>query len=654
MRLYGTGASAARVRLAPAGPDAVAIEVTDAAGGPVASVQALAVRAVSAQQLGAATGRGHDALLRVEWVPVPATADTSQRLAVLGGGAGEGPAPADAERFADLAALAAAGPAPELVVAPLTGDPGQQVPAAARGAIHRALALAQAWVTDERFAGSRLVLVTSGAVAVNPDEEVRDLANAAALGLLRSAQTENPDRLLLVDLADWADWAEVTRAVRQAAGSDEPQLAVRSGGLFAPRLARTGVAEGARAPWRTDGTVLVTGATGALGGLLARHLVSEHGVRHLLLTSRRGAAAPGAAELAAELTALGAEVSIEACDAADRAALRVLLDAIPADRPLTGVVHAAGVLDDGVLGALTPERIDTVLRPKADAAWNLHEATRDLDLTAFVLFSSIQGLVGGAGQANYAAANSFLDALAAHRRAQGLAATSMAWGPWAQGGMAAALTEADRNRFARTGMVPIAPEQGMALFDASLALDLAATVPLPLDAAALRARGADLPHLLRGLVRTPPRRAASGTEHTAPVQSIADRLAGLPAAERDEALLDLVRAEVAAVLDYTADAVDVRRGFKELGIDSLTGVELRNRLNKATGRRLPATLVFDYPTPAQLAQYLHTELVPEPESDLAPSGAPLAVPAAAEVDVQAIDDLDIEALIRMARDTAES
>ncbi|MCH0567613.1 type I polyketide synthase, partial [Streptomyces sp. MUM 2J] len=689
-RLHALGAGAARVRLSPAGPGSVTIEVADAQGMPVATVDAMAVRAVSAQQLEAAGGRGHEALFRPAWVPVSGAPEAPARTwTVLGDGPLDLPG---AERFADVAelnaAVAAGAPLPDLVLAPLTAPVDS-----ARDAVHEALALARAWLADDRLAASRLAVVTRRAVAAEPDEDVHDLPHAAVWGLLRTAQTENPDRLVLVDLDDDADAAQ---ALGKALAVNEPQLAVRSGSPRAPRLERVQVPAGALGPWDPDGTVLITGATGALGGLLARHLVTEHGVRHLLLTSRRGLAADGAAALRDDLSARGAEVTVAACDVADRAALDALLAGIPAEHPLTAVVHAAGVLDDGVLESLTPKRIDGVLRPKADAARNLHEATRDRPLSAFVLYSSIQGLVGGAGQANYAAANTYLDALAQHRRARHLPATSLAWGPWADGGMAAGLTEADRNRFARTGMTAITSAQGMELFDAALAVDAATLVPLPLDTAALRALGTATPPLLSGLVRAPARRAASAgpdTGRAAAGPALAERLAGLAEDEQRQVLLDVVRAEVAATLDYgSSDTVDPKRGFKELGLDSLTAVELRNRLGKATGSRLPATLVFDYPTPEAVAGHLLTELGPgEPAApaetpgeneirrllasvpvsglrraglldallrlardDGAAAGAPNGGPDAPEENAELIDDLDVDDLIRMARANSEA
>ncbi|MFD7505221.1 type I polyketide synthase [Streptomyces sp. NPDC059850] len=365
------------------------------------------------------------------------------------------------------------------------------------------------------------------------------------------------------------------------------------------------------AGWNPDGTVLITGGTGALGGLVARHAVAERGVRHLLLTSRRGEQAAGAAELSAELRELGAEVTVAACDAADREALAEVLAAIPAEHPLTAVVHTAGVLDDGVIGSLTPERVDRVMRPKVDAAWNLHELTRDADLAAFVLFSAVSGVFGGPGQANYAAANTFLDALASRRRAEGLPALSLAWGLWAGSGMGSGLSEIDISRMRRAGLPPLSPAEGLALLDAALGSGEVAPVPMRVDAVALRAQAAagTLAPLLRGLVRVPVRRVVDNTASDG-ASGLAGRLAGLSAAEQDQLLLDLVRSQVAAVLGYAdPQALDEGRVFKDMGFDSLTAVELSNRLREATGLRLPPTLVFDYPNAAVLAGHLRGELV---------------------------------------------
>ncbi|MET8052065.1 SDR family NAD(P)-dependent oxidoreductase [Streptosporangium sp. NPDC005286] len=371
-------------------------------------------------------------------------------------------------------------------------------------------------------------------------------------------------------------------------------------------------------PARLDpaGTVLVTGGTGTLGVRTARHLVTRHGVRHLLLAGRGGPDAPGAARLHAELTALGAEVRIAAVDVADRTGLAALIASVPAGHPLTAVVHAAGTLDDGVLGSLTADQVGGVLRPKADAAWYLHELTRDLDLSAFVLFSSAAGILGNAGQAGYAAANAFLDALAHHRRAHGLPATSLAWGHWAESsGMTRDLSRADLARLARAGLPAMPTGYALALFDAALAM------PDPVVVTARLAPEATGSPLLRGLARKRPRRIAVPAAGTA---SLAEELAGRPETDRLRRLLALVRSTAAAVLGHPdPETIAPDRGFLDAEFDSLSSIELRNQLDKATGLRLPTTLVFDHPTPVALAAYLRTRLVPAetpetpgPESEL--------------------------------------
>ncbi|MGW3013544.1 type I polyketide synthase, partial [Streptomyces sp. NPDC001219] len=376
-------------------------------------------------------------------------------------------------------------------------------------------------------------------------------------------------------------------------------------------------------PLDAEGTVLVTGGTGGLGSVVARHLVTEHGVRHLVLSSRRGPQAPGAEALRDELTALGAEVTVTACDTADREALRGLLGSVPPQHPLTAVVHTAGVLDDGVLSSLTPQRLDTVLAPKADAVSALHELTRDEDLAAFVVFSSVAGMFGGSGQGNYAAANAFLDAFAQARHAAGLPATSLAWGPWAPGaGMTDELADADLQRMARGGMVPFTVEQGMAAFDAAFRTAEPVYAPVRLDHAALRAPHSAPPALLRGLVTGSARRSAASAAPGDAAEGLRTGLTALPAAEREPAVLELVRAQAALVLGHAGpEAVEPARDFRGLGVDSLTAVELRNRLGAATGLRLPATLVFDYPSPVALARHVCTELFGDDEAAATPAVA---------------------------------
>ncbi|MDW8810733.1 SDR family NAD(P)-dependent oxidoreductase, partial [Streptomyces scabiei] len=364
------------------------------------------------------------------------------------------------------------------------------------------------------------------------------------------------------------------------------------------------------------GTFVVTGASGHLGGLVARHLVARHGARHLLLLSRRGPDAPGAAELEADLRAAGAaDATTVRCDTADRDALRTVLAALPPDRPVTAVVHTAGVLDDGIAAGLTDEQLHRVLRPKADAAAHLDAVTRELghDPAMFALFSSASGFTGNPGQANYAAANLALDALAARRRARGLAGVSLLWGAWEQAGdgMTAGLGDTDQRRMARSGLRALGPDRGLALFDAALAADADAVAPLALDTAGLRAQAeaGTLPAVFRCLVQAPVLRRAAVAGAREP--ALAERLAALSDTERDRLLLDLITRHTATVLGHgSPNSLGSQRTFRELGFDSLTAVELRNSLGAATGLRLPATLVFDHPTPQALAELLRAELAP--------------------------------------------
>nr|AEU17899.1 putative type I PKS [Streptomyces antibioticus] len=628
--LYATGAVRLRVRLSPAGADAFSVTVADGDGTPVAAIDSLTLRPVKPGRTGA-TGRSHHQwLFQVEWLDVPltTTADAGTGWAVLGEDLlGLDATSAPVSRHADLPALRAAveagEPAPDfVVVACPPGVDGQEapaddraatapagpadLPAVLRAATNEALGLVQSWLNDEAFATSRLVVVTRGAVSAVPGEDVPDLSHAPVWGLLRSAQSENPDRFLLVDVDGSSVGIDLLRA---AAESGETQLAVRGGRLTTPKLTRAASA-GAGHPveWDPQGTVLITGGTGTLGGLIARHLVVEHGVRQLLLTGRRGQDSPGAAELEAELTALGARVTIAACDAADAGRLAALLAEVPSEHPLTAVIHAAGVLDDGTVESLDAGHLDSVLRPKADGAWNLHRLTEHLDLSSFILFSSAAGTVGTPGQANYAAANTFVDALAHHRRARGLPATSLAWGLWAvDSGMTGHLGENGRARLARSGLAPLSEAEGVVLFDAALSTGSTLLVPAPLDLAALRrqaaagARNALFASLLgntrRVLTASRPVPSAQHVE-TGPVGPLSGR-----------ALMDLVRTVVAAVLGHAApDQVDEDRAFRDLGFDSLTGIEFRNQLAAATGLQLPATLVFDHPTPAALVDYLSGRL----------------------------------------------
>ncbi|MFD8965474.1 type I polyketide synthase [Streptomyces sp. NPDC059568] len=638
-----SGASALRVRLAFHGTDpespTVRLTVADATGAPVAAVDALTLRPLSVEALRAAAAGTGDALLRLDWTPLQDRHITAEPAdwAVLGDerpdglGLTEGPVRSYTDTGAVIRALDKGAQAPSFLVMPCLSAPagGKELPDLVRAATHRVLTAVRSLLADERLVGTRLVVVTGGAVAAGPGEDVTDLVHAPVWGLLRSAQTENPGRVVLIDSGSGDLSAGL---LARAAQSGEPQAAVRGGTLLVPRLARTRPAQGpgttsepgtapesgaAPEPGTTPentprwdhGTVLITGATGALGAIAARHLVVSHGARRLLLVSRRGPDAPGAEELTQELRQLGAEVTVAAADVTDRGALAELLARFSPEDPLTAVVHTAGVLDDVPLEGLTPERLDTVLRPKVDAAWHLHDLTRDMGLTAFVLYSSVAGLLGTAGQANYAAGNTFLDALAAHRRAQGLPGVSLAWGLWGEtGSIAGHLADADLRRLARSGLLPLASDEAMALFDAAPATGEPVLAVTRLDAAALRASGAGIPALLRGLVPTAPRRAVAAADGDG--TGLTERLAALPPAERGRTLTALVCGRVAAVLGHAdQDAIDPDRAFLELGFDSLTAVELRNQLGAATGLRLPTTTVFDHPTPAVLAAHLLAQLV---------------------------------------------
>ncbi|MET9836161.1 beta-ketoacyl reductase, partial [Streptomyces sp. NPDC006385] len=556
--LHASGASVLRVRLAPVGADALSVTVADGTGQPVATVDSLVLRPFAPEQLVGATAT-RDTLFRVEWTPLPQAAvahDTKGVWAVVGSPDAVTGFPAEPTVHADLADLASAvdngGVLPDAVLVPFAvAAPDKDTVQAAHDAAHRALKLVQGWLADERFAASRLVLVTRGAVAAGPDEGVADVAAVPAWGLLRSAQTENPGRFVILDSdGDGGPWP--ADALDAVLAGDEPQLAVRDGVVYVPRVQSAVSATAPEGSAWGEGTVLVTGATGTLGGLVARHLVTAHGVRRLLLLSRSGPEAAGAAELVAELGELGADASVVACDVADPAALAEVLSGIPATHPLTGVVHTAGVLDDGVVSSLTPERLDAVLRPKLDGAWNLHELTRDLDLSAFVLFSSASGVLGSAGQGNYAAANAFVDALAAVRRADGLPGVSLAWGVWEQrSGMTGALGEVEAARLARSGLPALSSSDGLALFDAAVAAGPALVLPVRFDLAVFRAMGAGLPAVMRAVAGGRVRRARASEAADA---GLVDRWAGLSPDARMRELSGLVRGQVAAVLGHGSAA----------------------------------------------------------------------------------------------------
>ncbi|MBF6149105.1 type I polyketide synthase, partial [Nocardia nova] len=596
---YSVGGAVVRVRIVVDG-DEFGVRIADDRGRPVLSAAAVAPRPISAEELGARLADRN--LFDVEWVAAARSSVATvvpERVAVIGSPAGH----PDLETLIDTLAASEDSVVPEIVLWECPEFEGAP-PEAARRVVAGVLDTLQRWLSDSRFERSRLVVVTRFAVAVDMSDPV-SLSHAPVWGLLRAAQAEHPDRFQVLDV-DQADSERDTSTVAalSAAVADEPEVAVRGAEVLVPRLRRR--ESGALVRPVERGTVLVTGGTGGLGALIARHLVANHGVRQLLLISRRGTAAPGAVRLRDELVELGAQVTIAACDVSDRAALAAVIDGIPGEHPLTGVVHAAGTVDNGVIESMTGERIDSVFAPKVDAAWHLHELTRDRSLSLFVLFSSAGGLVLAAGQANYAAANVFLDALAAHRRRAGLPATSVDFGLWARSrGLGVDLSEADFERMRRQGFPPLTESQGVALFDSALAADTAQLVALRIDPAMLRTRGAGIPALVRSIVAVTPRRQSTPAAGPAFLRLPA----GSSDSDRAAAVLDLVRSVAAGVLGHpSADAVEPRRAFRELGFDSLGAVEFRNRLDAASGLKLPATLIYDYPTPEAVAQFVRSEL----------------------------------------------
>ncbi|MFD9870709.1 type I polyketide synthase, partial [Streptomyces niveus] len=679
VRLHATGATALRVRIGPSGPGAVRVVATDTLGTPVVQVDSLALREPP-RDLAARAAGGEDTLFTQGWAELPPAEVPSGRGWAVVGATGGDIVDALTGRVGRVTAAHSLDEAPDADTVVLPYASGAE-PAEVRDGLTALLGRLNAWLADERRADTTLVVVTSGAIA-HDDGADADPGAAAAWGLIRSAQSEHPDRIVLVDtdLVD-ASWLLLPQAVASAVAAGEPQVVVRDGTLAVPRLVRAPRIPAHTTPdWR--GGVLITGGTGALGRLVARHLVTTHGADRLVLLSRRGPDAEGAAELVAELAELGAEATVVGCDAADSAALAGVF----AEHPVTAVVHAAGVLDDATLTSLTPERLAAVLRPKVDAAWNLHRITRDLDLGAFVLFSSAAGLLGSPGQASYAAANAYLDALATHRSALGLPAVSLAWGAWAgSGGMADRLGDTDSRRLAQGGVAALDEATGLALFDTCAGRPEPVLMPAALDLGAM-ARGGRIAPQLRGLVRPSRRLARAASTASAALRTT---LAGLTPDERTAALLDVVTEQAQAVLG--TGEIDPQLAFSELGFDSLTAVEFRNRLNEVSGLRLPATLIFDHPSPSVLAVELAGQLAPEttettasapngggapgtdeesvrrvfatiPFADLRESGlmegllqlAGLRVDGAAEPgaddDRESIDAMDAESLISLALD----
>ena len=563
VRLLASGADTVGVRSTPVEGGAFRVELTDPAGRPV-----LAVAELSAGQRASTA-----ALFRLDWVDHTSAPGAQATLVIHEAGVS-------------------------------AGDP--------RAAVVEVLELIQAFLA--RPGEERLVIVT-------PDDD--GVATSAVWGLVRSAQSEHPGRLVLVAADEAAQASVIT-----AAHSGEPQLRLRDGRVQVPRLQRVTPSSASR-PLDPEGTVLITGGTGTLAAVTARHVVAEHGVRHLILAGRRGPAADGATELHDELAGLGASVRIVAADVADREQVAALLAMADEQHPLTAVVHTAGILDDAVITQLDPHRVDAVFGPKVDAARHLDDLTRDLDLAAFVLYSSAAGVLGNPGQGNYAAANAALDAVARERRHAGLAAVSIAWGYWDRAsGLTRHLGHADHRRNRDIGMIGLSDGDGMALFDQALRTTDAAVVAAGFDPETDDSR---VPSVLRSPAR--PGRAGATVR---PAASPSGRISALPATEQLDALVDLIRRQCSLVLGHTStDAIRLDRTFKESGFDSLTALELRNRLATATGLTLSPAMIFDYPRPRLLAAHLQAKLLddvqapPVTAEPRAATGEPIAIVAMA-------------------------
>ncbi|MER6121058.1 beta-ketoacyl synthase N-terminal-like domain-containing protein, partial [Streptomyces sp. NPDC001743] len=611
VELHASGATELRIRIEAesATSESLSLVVTDGAGHPVASARGLRIREATAEQIRAGESSAH--LYQVEFRAPRALEEgpEGETWVLASDEDGAVARTLGAESFsavdAVIARLDEGAPAPLRIVIDATDTGAGTAPADGLGEATAALRRLQSLIAEQRLEETELVWLTCGAVAAG--DGVRDLAHAPLWGLLRTARNEYPERVIrLVDID--VPTADMERAL---AAAGEPEIAVRAGEVRVARLVGVSGAAGEQLAVDASGSVLITGGMGELGRALAGHLVASYGVRHLVLTSRRGPQAPGATDVVEELTAAGAEsVRVVACDVSDRTQVAELL-ADDGAHPWTGIFHLAAVLDDGLLTSQSADRLAAVWAPKAEGAAHLDALSRELglDLTAFVLFSSAAGVLGGAGQAGYAAANASLDALAARRRSQGLPATSVSWGLWQQDGtgLTATLGQAELARMHRQGVGALTREQGLAALDAALATQRPHLVSFKLELAPLLRRPDEIPTLLRALVRVPHKRAGSSA---AASSGLREQLKTLPEAERRTRLTQLVRREAAVILGVSgADGIGAQQVLKELGIDSLMAVELRRRLAAETGLTLPSTLAFDYPTPAAVAGLLIEKLM---------------------------------------------
>uniref|UniRef100_UPI00356987A2 type I polyketide synthase n=1 Tax=Mycobacterium marinum TaxID=1781 RepID=UPI00356987A2 len=628
VNLHATGARRLLVQLTATDADTFSLHATDPAGATVITINAVTLRALTDIGSLRTSGISRRGLLELAWPALPpdtfSTAAVLPPLALVSSHSDDlAHALGQSSQCTVYTDLAAVQPCPPLVLWDLTAgpdptptpedgdteDPLQRVHTLTR----HTLAGLQNWLNRSDTTGTHLVILTRRAVTTVPDDRSPDPAHAATWAFAHSAQNEHPNRITLIDIDNTPTTSQtltniLTTLTNPTSAPTEPQLALRHGTPHTPRLTPTTTETTTTSPpleFDPAGTVLITGGTGMLGAVFAEHMIARYGARHLLLVSRSGPDAPGADDLYQRLTQLGAQITITACDASDPTALAALLGSIPPQHPLRVVIHTAAVLHDAVLTELNPDQLDKVLAAKADAAWHLHQLTADADLDAFVLFSSAAGILGAQGQANYAAANAFLDALAYRRCRDHLPATSLAWGYWQNSGIAAHLDTLDQARLTRN-LIPITTEHGLALFDAALVSQQPHLVPAPLNTRTLarHARQGSLPAILSALTTT--RRQAATTS----IAALATQLAGETPQQQLATLTTLVTRVTATALAHPdPTAIDPDLPFKDLGVDSLSALELRNGLTREIGRALPATLIFDHPTPAAVAYHLQSQLI---------------------------------------------
>ncbi|MEU1551056.1 SDR family NAD(P)-dependent oxidoreductase [Nocardia sp. NPDC005745] len=648
------GRRALRVRIVKSGEEGISITLFDDSGQVLGIIRGVVLLPVSFEQLRSAAGVDQiDSLYEITWSTAPTASPHADWPSSWVGIAAEELA-FSGHIYESMSALVAdvrgGSDIPDLVLVQCDGGvrDGRDAGTAAGSTVASVLTAIQDWLSEPALTQCRLVLVTRG-MSVRLDAAAGNPAQSAVWGLVRSAQSEHPDRIVLVDVDDEDESLQVLPGFLHE-DVLEPQFVIRRGQRLVPRLARVRTTSDELASFDPEGTVLITGGTGALGAQVARHLVERYSVRRLVLASRRGPRAEGAVELESDLKRLGADVEILTCDVSDRDSLATMLRNVTSRHRLTALVHAAGVIDDAVISELSPSRIETVFGPKASAAWHLHELTQELTLAKFILFSAAAGTLGSPGQGNYSAANAFLDGLACYRRELGLPAISLAWGLWkARSGITGDLSDVDHERIARQGATALSTEHGLALFDAALSCDSPCLVPLGIDETRL-GDAATLSPVLRSLAE----KSLNDNALRQPLdhdRSSAIDLRAKTGREREQAVNELVISNIAAVIGRPGHLIGFDAPFREIGLDSLMAIELRNRLSNVTGLPLASTFAFDHPTAQAVSRYLCIVLdSATPDGGIVLPGGENPVGSAFDE----IDSMDDEALIQLAHESPMS